>query len=107
VKVKLYPFFNVRPRCGVWSTQRPGRFLAGKRKPVPFVEAGRSPGPPWTIAENLAPIGIRFPNPPVRSESLYRLSYPDPLSHLIAKLTISIQIAANDTKYNFKVKLIQ
>jgi len=28
--------------------------------------------------ENLAPTGIRSPDPPARSESLYRLSYPGP-----------------------------
>jgi len=30
-------------------------------------------------AENLAPTGIRSPDRPARSESLYRLSYPGPL----------------------------
>ena len=32
----------------------------------------------WTGAEYVASIGIRSPDPPARSESLYRLSYPDP-----------------------------
>jgi len=32
-------------------------------------------GSVWTGAENLAPIGIRFPDRPVRRQSLYRLSY--------------------------------
>jgi hypothetical protein len=40
--------------------------------------AGRSPGLVWTGAEYLVPTGIRFPDRPGRSESLYRLSYPDP-----------------------------
>ena len=31
----------------------------------------------WTGAENLASTGIRSPYRPARSESLYRLSYPD------------------------------
>ena len=35
-----------------------------------------SSGPVWTGAENLAPTGIRSPDRPARSESLYRLSYP-------------------------------
>ena len=34
------------------------------------------PGLVWTGAENLAPTGIRSPDRPARSESLYRLSYP-------------------------------
>jgi hypothetical protein len=35
-------------------------------------------GPVWTGEENLAPTGIRSPDRPARSESLYRLSYPGP-----------------------------
>jgi len=39
-------------------------------------EAGSAPGPVWTGAVNLASTGIKFPDRPVRSQSLYRLSYP-------------------------------
>ena len=43
---------------------------------VPIVqEAGWAPGPVWTVAENLAPTGIRSPSRPARGEWLYRLSY--------------------------------
>jgi hypothetical protein len=42
-------------------------------------EAGWAPGLVWTGAENLASTGIRSPNRLTRSESLYRLSYPDTL----------------------------
>jgi hypothetical protein len=35
-------------------------------------------GPVWTAAENLAPTGIRSPDRPTSSESLYRLSYRGP-----------------------------
>ena len=35
-----------------------------------------APGPVWTGAENLAPTGIRSPDRPGRSQSLYRLRYP-------------------------------
>ena len=41
-------------------------------------EAGWAPGPVWTGAENLVPTGIRSPDRPASSESLYRLSYPGP-----------------------------
>ena len=34
------------------------------------------PEPVWIGAENLTPTGIRSPDLPARSESLYRLSYP-------------------------------
>ena len=49
------------------------------KNPVPIVEeAGWVPGPVWTSEENLAPTGIRSPDRPAHSESLYRLSYPGP-----------------------------
>jgi len=53
-----------------------GRFTPGK-DPVPIVqEAGWAPGRVWTVAENLALTGIRSPDRPARSESLYRLRFP-------------------------------
>ena len=56
---------------GGWSTPHPGRFTPGK-DPVPILqEAGWAPGPVWTGAENLASTGIRSPDRPTRSESLY------------------------------------
>jgi len=58
--------------AGGWSTPRPGRFTHW-RDPTPIVkEAGWALGPVWTGAENLAPTGIRSPDRPARSESLYR-----------------------------------
>jgi hypothetical protein len=52
-------------------------FTAGK-DPVPTVQeaGGGGLGPVWTGAESLAPTGIRSPDRPARSQSLYRLSYP-------------------------------
>ena len=58
--------------------QFPAAFTPGK-DPVPIVqEAGWALGAVWKGAENLAPKGIPSPDLPVRSESLYRLSYPGP-----------------------------
>jgi len=60
------------------ATPRPGRF-ASEKDPVPVAqEAGWAPGPVWTGAKNFAPTGIRSPDRPARSESLYRLSYRGP-----------------------------
>jgi hypothetical protein len=60
---------------GGWSAPRPSRFTPWK-DPVPIVqEAGWAPGPVWTCAKNLAPIGIWSPDHPARSQSLYQLSY--------------------------------
>jgi len=55
------------------TASTPGKY------PIPIVqEAGRAQGPVWTGAENLAPTGIRSPDRPARSQSLYRLSYRAP-----------------------------
>ena len=70
------PFLDhgTRREWGVSVTTRP-LFTLGK-DPVPFVqEAGWAPGPVWTGAENLSPTGIRSPDRPARSQSLYRLRY--------------------------------
>jgi len=71
------PFLDhgTRRWWGVSSTPRP-LFTPG-RGPVPIIqEAGWAPGPVWTGAENLVPTGIRSPDRPAPSQSLYRLSYP-------------------------------
>jgi hypothetical protein len=53
--------------------------LPPRKRPVPAVqEAEWAPGPVWTGVGNLAPTGIRTPDRPGRSESLYRLRYPGP-----------------------------
>ena len=50
--------------------------LSPGKEPVSIVqEAGLVPGPVWTGAENIASTGIRSPNRPVRSQSLYRKCY--------------------------------
>jgi hypothetical protein len=52
---------------------RPGktRYPSYRRLGQPHARSGR-------VRKNLAPIGIRAPDRPARSESLYRLSYPGP-----------------------------
>ena len=78
-RVTALPFHDLGALDGGgWSAPRPGRFTPGKDQ-VPIVqEAGWAPRTVWTGAENLAPTGIRSPDRPARSESLYRLSYPGP-----------------------------
>ena len=73
--------FILSTRWGGGQSHVPAASTPGK-DPVPIVqEVGWSTGPVWTGAENLAPIGIRSPDRPVHSHSLYRLSYPSPLQH--------------------------
>ena len=80
-----------RPRHldgGGWSAPRLGCFTPGK-DPVPIVqEAGWAPEPVWMGSENLSPSGIRSPDRPARSESLYRLSYPGPIINNFNTLNI-------------------
>jgi hypothetical protein len=82
------PLRDLGARGGGWSAPHSGRFTPGK-DPVPIVqEAGWAPGPVWTCANNLAPTGIRFPNRPARSQSLYRLSYPAHVYKIMWKNTV-------------------
>ena len=52
------------------------RPLRPQETPVPIAkEAGCVPGSVGTGTENLDPTGVRSPDSPARSESLYRLNY--------------------------------
>ena len=62
---------------GVSVTPWP-HFTPGKDSVLIVQEAEWTPGLVWTGAENLASTGIRSPDRPARSQSLYRLSYPAP-----------------------------
>jgi hypothetical protein len=71
----LFHDHGTRRGWGVSVTPRP--LSTPGKELVPIVqEAGWAPESVWTGAENLAPTGIRFPDRPARSQSLYRLSYP-------------------------------
>jgi hypothetical protein len=63
-----------------WSTPRPGRFKPGKHPVTIAQRVGWAPGPIWTVVKILTQTGIRTPDRPARSKSLYPLSYPGPLS---------------------------
>jgi len=72
-------FLDHGPRRGWGVSVTPGPLFTPGEDPVPIVqEAGWAPGPVWTSAENLAPTGIRSPDRPARSQSLYRLRYAAP-----------------------------
>ena len=71
----LFLDHGTRRGWGVSVTLRP-LFTPGKDT-VPIVEeAGWAPRPIWTGAKILVPTGIRSPDRPARSQSLYRLRYP-------------------------------
>jgi hypothetical protein len=69
-------FLDLGTRRGWGVSITPQPLSTPGKEPVPIVqEVGWAPGPVCTGAENLAPTGIRSPNCPARSQSLYRLSY--------------------------------
>jgi hypothetical protein len=62
--------------------------LTPGKDPVPILqEAGWAPGQVWISEENIALTGVRFPDFPIRSESLHRLRYPGPLTN---RCTVSL-----------------
>ena len=71
------PFHDCGTRRGWGVSITPWLLFTPRKDRVPIVqETGWATGPVWTGAENLAPTGIRSLDRPVRSQSLYRLSYP-------------------------------
>jgi len=49
----------------------------GEKPCTHLQEAGWVSGPVWTVAENLAPTGIRFPDRPARSDYATRSTVTD------------------------------
>jgi hypothetical protein len=63
-----------------WSTPRPGRFIPDKETWYPWHRrVGGPQGRSGRVRKMLLPTGIRSPDRPGRSESLYRLSCLTPL----------------------------
>ena len=72
---------------GMWSKTSPDRFTPWKEIRYPLCrELGGFDGRSGWVQKNLASTGIRSPNRPARSESLYRLSYRGPQSCSITGL---------------------
>ena len=70
--------------------------LPPRKDPVPIVqEAGWASKPVWTGAENLAPTGIRSPDRPASSESLYQLSYSGPHSIILLRNKLTFRNRAS------------
>jgi hypothetical protein len=64
--------------CGAGGQrQAPTAFLPGKTRYPLHRRLGRTPGPVWRGAKNLAPARVRSLYRTARSGSLYLLSYPD------------------------------
>jgi hypothetical protein len=69
-------FLNLGTRRGVWSASRLGRLYPRKRPGTHCTGGGVGPGAGLDKCGKSRPTGIRSPDLPARSESLYRLSYP-------------------------------
>ena len=70
----------------------PRQAYALERDPVPIVEdVGWALWPVWADAKNLAITGIRYPDHPNRSESLYRLSYRGPLKKIVGPIFLCLE----------------
>ena len=75
-EVQLYFFLCTSAvHGGGWSAPRPGRLAPEKDRVSIVQEAGWASEQVWIGAKNIAPTGIRSPDFPARSESLYRLRY--------------------------------
>ena len=86
------PFHDLRTEMGAGGQHHsPGRFTRWN-EPVPIVqEAGWTPRPVCTGAEMLASnTGIRSPERPARSESLYRQIYPGSNMKIVIKIEIKL-----------------
>jgi hypothetical protein len=97
--VWTYPAtFTLRRTTGWWYVVNATPRLLyppppGGTDPVASVqEVGWAPGLVWTGAENFALTGLRFPDCPARSESLYRLSYPCPENYTTGQICEQLYI---------------
>ena len=73
-------FLSLDAKWGIDSQcNAPAVLPPGKRLGTTVQEAGWATAAVWAGAENLAATGTRSPDRRSRSDSLYRLIYPDPL----------------------------
>jgi len=71
------PFLDHSTRRGSKVSVTPRPIFTPGKDPVPIVqEVGWTPEPVCTCARNLAPTGIKSPDRPARSQSLYTVRYP-------------------------------
>jgi hypothetical protein len=99
--IALLCFISHGARRGLGVSVTPRPLATPGNDPVPIVqEAGWAPGPVWIRAKNLAPIGIRSPDRPARSQSPYRLSYR---AH---RCTTYFQVIMINSHYMFRHLLV-
>jgi hypothetical protein len=87
-----------------WVVEATPRPLCPQKKvPVPIVQmAGWAPRSVWTGVKNFVPTEVQTTNRPVRSESLYRLSYPSSLLWILSH-AVSIYLKSKHIIYFLKL----
>ena len=75
VEISFYSSKTAALEEGEWSAARPSRTLPPVKTRYPLYRRLGGPQGRSGWAENLAPTGIRSPDRPAHSQSLYRLSY--------------------------------
>jgi hypothetical protein len=75
-------FLNLGTRRGVWAASRPGRLYPRERPGTHCTGGWVGPGAGLDRSGKSRPTGIRSPDLPASSESLYRLRYPGSTSSL-------------------------
>jgi len=87
----VYPYssFNLVTEWGMWPTPRPGR-LTPEMTRYPLYRALVVPTAFLGGCGNFFPAGIRSPDRPARSQSLYRIRYPGPLICITQKHSVCI-----------------
>ena len=96
-RVNVHPITcHEGPRCGGSSTPRPGRFTPVKETRYPLYQRlGGSQGL-FGKVRKIALTGIRSPDRPARSQSLYRPSYRGPSEAISSHQRLITQNKCND-----------
>jgi hypothetical protein len=76
------PFFDLGARRAGWSKTTPQPLYPQERSSIHCVGGCVGPSVGLDVYGNLFPTGIRTPDRPAFSESLYRLIYPGPLTRI-------------------------
>jgi hypothetical protein len=100
----LFHDHGTRRGWGVSVTPRP--LFTPRKDAVSIVQdTVWVPGPVWTGAENLAPTGIRSPDRPAHSQSLYRLRYQTHSYRLVLCIIVNILLPYYAASYSSSIYL--